>query len=167
MGPLIIPFSAPKGSWNTKHGNAHSGMYDTFHNVPPFIWRSFLPLSAFSFQKSRQKLQENPPECGIQFLEKEAAFLRLTENNGTSLSVTRETTDERSLEPSACKLDELARILLPHRMLGETHAVGITGGIFPLQREAEVRGGAMAHNLMWLAWDWVFLYSEIRALSQF
>lgn len=91
----------------------------------------------------RQKLQPNLPEYGIQFLGKEAAFLRLTENNGTSLPVTSKTTGERSLDPSACRLDELARILLPHRMLGETHEVGITGGIFPFQREAGVRGGAM------------------------
>lgn len=47
-------------------------------------------------------------------------------------------------------IHDLSRILLPHRMLRETHAVGITGGIFPLQREAEVRDGAM--HATWCDW---------------
>lgn len=135
----------PRGSWN--HLLSHSQhlrapgtqnmdtptricmIHIYIMSLPSFEGLSCLCLHSAS-RNQKTKIATKPTRIWNPVSRERSRISQAHRKQWASLPVTSETTGERSLDPSVCRLDELARLLLPHRMLGETHAVGITGASF-------------------------------------
>lgn len=98
-------------------------------SLPSFEGLSCLCLHSAS-RNQKTKIATKPTRIWNPVSRERSRISQAHRKQWASLPVTSETTGERSLDPSVCRLDELARLLLPPRMLGETHAVGITGASF-------------------------------------